>query len=136
MRLRRKITVAFFGVSSLVSVLLALFLYRFLESKLGEDLHERLDNVAHVGSHAIDLTAYRALIAEGIPAERVHTTGNTVVDAFRWASNKLDALGHRCSIGGKLLKLRRPLGGGERRHGGGRREGGAGGGDIRLCRWW
>jgi len=40
-RLRRKITVAFFGVSSLVSVLLALFLYRFLERKLADDLHDR-----------------------------------------------------------------------------------------------
>ena len=64
MRLRRKITVAFFGVSSLVSVLLALFLYRFLERKLADDLHDRLDDVAHIGSHAIDLPAYRALTAQ------------------------------------------------------------------------
>ena len=64
MRLRRKITVAFFGVSSLVSVLLALFLYRFIEDKLSDDLRDRLDNLAHVGSHAIDLTAYRALTAQ------------------------------------------------------------------------
>ncbi len=63
-RLRRKITVAFFGVSSLVSVLLALFLYRFIEGKLAEDLRDRLDNLAHVGSHAIDLSAYRALTAQ------------------------------------------------------------------------
>ena len=63
MRLRRKITLAFFGVSSLVSVLLALVLYRFLESKLAADLHDRLDDVAHLGSLAIDLPAYRALTA-------------------------------------------------------------------------
>jgi len=35
MRLRRKITIAFFLVSSLVSLLLALFLYRFVERQLG-----------------------------------------------------------------------------------------------------
>ena len=33
MRIRRKITIAFFLVSSLVSVLLALFLYRFIEAQ-------------------------------------------------------------------------------------------------------
>ncbi|MDB4963658.1 MAG: family 3 adenylate cyclase [Myxococcales bacterium] len=63
MRLRRKITFAFFGVSSLVAVLLAVFLYRFIEGRLGDDLRDRLDDLAHVGSHAIDITAYRTLTA-------------------------------------------------------------------------
>lgn len=31
-----------------------------------------------------------ALLAEGVPAERIHVTGNTVVDALLWVSNKLD----------------------------------------------
>ena len=40
MRLRRKITLAFFGISSLVSLLLALVLYRFIEGKLEDDLRD------------------------------------------------------------------------------------------------
>lgn len=64
MRLRRKITIAFFGVSALVAVLLAWFLYRFIEDTLAEDLRARLDDIAHVGAHAIDLDAYRSLIAQ------------------------------------------------------------------------
>ncbi len=67
MRLRRKITVAFFGVSSLVSVLLALFLYRFVERQLEADLRDRLRDLTHVGSHAIDTAAYQTL-ATGLGA--------------------------------------------------------------------
>ncbi|CAN5833731.1 hypothetical protein BH11MYX3_BH11MYX3_36620 [soil metagenome] len=63
MRLRRKITFAFFGVSSLVSVLLALFLYRFVERQLAADLRDRLRDLTHVGSHAIDTAAYQTLAA-------------------------------------------------------------------------
>jgi UDP-N-acetylglucosamine 2-epimerase (non-hydrolysing) len=32
-----------------------------------------------------------ALLAENVPAERIHITGNTVVDALLWVSKKLDA---------------------------------------------
>ena len=64
MRLRRKITIAFFGVSSLVSVVLALFLYRFVESKLGDELSHRLRDITHVGSHAVDAGAVRELAAQ------------------------------------------------------------------------
>jgi UDP-N-acetylglucosamine 2-epimerase (non-hydrolysing) len=32
-----------------------------------------------------------ALLAENVPAERIHVTGNTVVDALLWVSKKLDA---------------------------------------------
>jgi UDP-N-acetylglucosamine 2-epimerase (non-hydrolysing) len=32
-----------------------------------------------------------ALLAENVPAERIHVTGNTVVDALLWVSNKLDS---------------------------------------------
>ncbi|MCA9678239.1 MAG: HAMP domain-containing protein [Myxococcales bacterium] len=63
MRLRRKITIAFFLVSTLVSVLLAVFLYRFVERQLRDELRSRLRDIAYVGSHAIDLDAYRRLQA-------------------------------------------------------------------------
>jgi UDP-N-acetylglucosamine 2-epimerase (non-hydrolysing) len=32
-----------------------------------------------------------ALLREGVPEERIHVTGNTVVDALLWVSNELDA---------------------------------------------
>lgn len=64
MRLRRKLTIAFFGVSSLLSVLLALFLYRFVERQLAEEYKDRLRDVTHVGVHAIDKAAYRRLVAQ------------------------------------------------------------------------
>src|SRR5690606_8817784 len=31
-----------------------------------------------------------ALLREGVPEERIHVTGNTVVDALLWVSKKLD----------------------------------------------
>jgi UDP-N-acetylglucosamine 2-epimerase (non-hydrolysing) len=34
--------------------------------------------------------AKRALLAENVPSERVHVTGNTVVDSLLWVSKKLD----------------------------------------------
>ncbi len=64
MRLRRKITIAFFGVSSLVLVVLALFLYRFVERKLESELRDRLRNLTHVGSHAIDIPTYQTLLGK------------------------------------------------------------------------
>ncbi|MEO8705404.1 MAG: adenylate/guanylate cyclase domain-containing protein [Kofleriaceae bacterium] len=64
MRLRRKLTIAFFGVSSLLSVLLALFLYRFVERQLSDEYRDRLRDVTHVGIHAIDKTAYRRLVGK------------------------------------------------------------------------
>jgi class 3 adenylate cyclase len=72
MRLRRKITVAFFLVSSVVSLLLALFLYRFIEGQLRDDLRSRLRNIAHVGAAGIDRDAYARLSAR---------TGAAVSDA-------------------------------------------------------
>jgi class 3 adenylate cyclase/HAMP domain-containing protein len=74
-RLRRKITIAFFGVSSLVSVVLALFLYRFVETKLGDELSHRLRDITHVGSHAIDVVAVtelRAITATEVDDAKVH----------------------------------------------------------------
>jgi class 3 adenylate cyclase len=63
-RLRSKLTIAFFGVSSLLSVLLALFLYRFVERQLTAEYRDRLRDITHVGAHAIDQPAYRRLIGQ------------------------------------------------------------------------
>jgi class 3 adenylate cyclase len=62
-RLRRKLTIAFFGLSSLLSVLLAMFLYRFIERQLTAEYRDRLRDVTHVGVHAIDRPAYGRLVA-------------------------------------------------------------------------
>ncbi len=61
MRLRPKITVAFFVVSSLVSLLLAFFLYRFIEDHLGDEIHERLRDITQLGSQVVDRTAFTRL---------------------------------------------------------------------------
>ena len=61
MRLRRKLTVAFFLVSALVSVVLAAFLYRFVERQLDVELRAKLRDIAHLGAHAIDTAAYQRL---------------------------------------------------------------------------
>jgi class 3 adenylate cyclase len=63
-RLRGKLTIAFFGVSSLLAVLLALFLYRFVEQQLSDEYKSRLRNITQVGRHTIDLPAYRRLLAK------------------------------------------------------------------------
>jgi class 3 adenylate cyclase len=63
-RLRRKLTMAFFAVSALLSVLFALFLYRLFERQLTSDLRDRLRDIAQLGAHAIDLAAYRRLAAQ------------------------------------------------------------------------
>lgn len=61
MRLRRKITLAFFLVSSLVSVLLALVLYRFIERQLAEDLRGKLKDITTIGASGIEVPAYEKL---------------------------------------------------------------------------
>ena len=61
-RLRRKLTIAFFGVSSLLSVLLALFLYRFIERQLGAELRGKLKDITHIGTYAVDHGAYQRLV--------------------------------------------------------------------------
>jgi len=61
-RLRRKLTIAFFGVSSALSVLLALFLYRFVERQLKADLRDRLRDIGLIGAHLVDQAAYTRLV--------------------------------------------------------------------------
>ncbi len=64
MRLRRKLTIAFFGVSSVLSVLLALFLYRFVERQLKSDLRDRLRDITLIGAHVVDRGAYARLVGQ------------------------------------------------------------------------
>jgi class 3 adenylate cyclase len=66
MRLRRKISIAFFLVSSLVSLLLAVFLYRFVDRQLRSELKARLRDIAHIGAQAIDIGAYQRLRAAAV----------------------------------------------------------------------
>jgi class 3 adenylate cyclase/HAMP domain-containing protein len=63
-RLRTKVTVAFFLVSSLVSVLLAVFLYRFIERQLGDELRNRLMDMAHLGAAEVEAEPYSRLRAQ------------------------------------------------------------------------
>jgi class 3 adenylate cyclase/HAMP domain-containing protein len=63
-RLRRKITIAFFLVSSLVSVLVALFLYRFIEGQLETELRSKLLDMGHIGAAEIEADAFRRLHAQ------------------------------------------------------------------------
>lgn len=84
MRLQRKLTIAFFGVSAALSVLFALFLYRFVQRQLEGELRDRLRNIAHLGAHLIDQGTARRLTAElgdspALPAsevERVETSAD------------------------------------------------------------
>jgi len=63
-RLRRKITIAFFLVSSLVSVVLAVFLYRFIDRQLADDVRDRLSDIAHIGAAEVEMQPYQRLVAQ------------------------------------------------------------------------
>ena len=63
MRLRRKLTLAFFMVSALVSLVLALVMYRFIDRSLTGELRARLRDVAYLGAHLVDRPAYARLRA-------------------------------------------------------------------------
>src|SRR5688500_1775684 len=92
MRLRRKITIAFFLVSSLVSLLLAVFLYRFVEDQLRGELRARLRDITHLASRNIDLVAYERLRAQvgELPAEQVAAVERSV--DYRRISDQLNAI--------------------------------------------
>jgi class 3 adenylate cyclase/HAMP domain-containing protein len=64
MRLRRKVTIAFFLVSALISVLLTYSLYSFIKTQLRHELDERLRDIALIGSRIIDQGAYANLAAQ------------------------------------------------------------------------
>jgi hypothetical protein len=64
MRLRRKVIIAFFLVSSLAAASLGWFLYKFVETQLRAELQTRLRDVALIGSQIIDKGAYANLAAQ------------------------------------------------------------------------
>lgn len=92
MRLRRKLTVAFFGVSSVLSVLLALALYRFLERQMEDDLRDRLRDVTHIGSHVIDRAAYRRLLAQFGELDEVRVTAVEDSPDYALIAGQLDVI--------------------------------------------
>jgi class 3 adenylate cyclase/HAMP domain-containing protein len=58
------VTIAFFVVSALVSVLLALALYRFIEKQLAEELRNRLMDMAQIGAAEVEIEPYERLRAQ------------------------------------------------------------------------
>jgi class 3 adenylate cyclase/HAMP domain-containing protein len=64
LRLRRKITIAFFLVSSAVAVLLAVFLYRFIDRQLELEVKDRLLDMAHIGAASVEVEPYQRLLAK------------------------------------------------------------------------
>src|SRR5262245_28523948 len=93
MRLRRKLTLAFFLTSTVVSLALALFLYRFVDEQLRTDLRSRLRDLAYLGAHDVDLAAYgrlRARIGPDLaPADVAAIEGS---DDYRAIDRQLDAI--------------------------------------------
>jgi class 3 adenylate cyclase len=93
MRLRRKLTLAFFLVSALVSVVLALVLYRFMERRLTGELRSRLRDVAYLGARSIDRPAYARLreVAGAHPDEAAIAAAERSVE-YRTISDELRAI--------------------------------------------
>lgn len=92
MRLRRKLTIAFFGVSSVLSVLLALFLYRFVERQLKADLRDRLRDIGHIGAHMIDQPAYTRLIFQFGELDEGKVSDVELSHDYRLISSQLRAI--------------------------------------------
>ncbi|HWN72028.1 MAG TPA: HAMP domain-containing protein, partial [Haliangium sp.] len=97
MRLRPKIILAFFLVSGLVCLILTLFLHRFIEGQLGDELKARLRNIVYLGSHLIDRDAYDRLRAR-ISAQPSAQLGAHEVEAversadYALVAGQLDAI--------------------------------------------
>ncbi len=97
MRLRPKIILAFFLVSGLVCLILTLFLHRFIEGQLGDELKARLRNIVNLGSHLIDRDAYDRLRAR-ISAQPSAQLGAHEVEAversadYALVAGQLDAI--------------------------------------------
>ena len=92
MRLRRKLTIAFFGVSSVLSVLLALFLYRFVERQLKADLRDRLRDIGLIGAHMIDQAAYTRLVFQFGELDEAKVTDVEHSHDYRFISSQLRAV--------------------------------------------
>ena len=93
MRLRRKLTLAFFLVSALVSLVLALVLYRFIDHSLRGELRSRLRAVAYLGAQTIDRGAYERLraVASGAPDEAA-VAGAEASSDYRTVYDQLNAI--------------------------------------------
>ena len=93
MRLRRKLTLAFFLVSALVSLVLALVLYRSVQRTLTGELRSRLRDVAYLGARTIDLPAYQRLraIAAAAPDPAAVTAAEQSSD-YRTISDQLGVI--------------------------------------------
>jgi class 3 adenylate cyclase len=91
-RLRRKLTIAFFGVSSVLSVLLALFLYRFVERQLKADLRDRLRDIGHIGAHMIDAAAYTRLVFQFGDLDETRVGDIEHSHDYRFISSQLRAI--------------------------------------------
>jgi class 3 adenylate cyclase/HAMP domain-containing protein len=63
-RLRGKLTLAFFVVSSAISVLLALAMHRFIRRQLETDVRQELSSIARIGAAEVELPAYQRLTAQ------------------------------------------------------------------------
>jgi class 3 adenylate cyclase len=55
------VTIAFFAVSALISVLLVVFLYRFIQRQLAEELRNRLMDMAQIGAAEVETEPYQRL---------------------------------------------------------------------------
>jgi class 3 adenylate cyclase len=102
-RLRPKITIAFFAVSSLISLLLAFFLYRFIESHLDDEIHERLRDITQLGSQLVDRPAFERLRAEVGELDEAKTSEVEHTQDYRLIYSQLRRL--RDVEPGKLLRF-------------------------------
>src|SRR5258708_4356009 len=81
-----------FALTLVVSGLLTVFIYRFIDRQMHDEVRERLRDVAHLGSHAIDLAAYERLVerlGELDPASVAHVEQSA---DFRAISNQLQTI--------------------------------------------
>ncbi len=92
MRLRRKLTFAFFGVSAALSVMFGLALYRFVQRQLEHELRDRLRNLAYLGSHLVDAPAYRRLVSQLDDVSAGAVDRVELSDDFRTVSQQLGAI--------------------------------------------
>jgi class 3 adenylate cyclase len=91
-RLRRKLTLAFFLVSSAISVVLAMLLYRFIEHQLTDEVHDRLRDIAQIGASEIELDSYRVLRDQLGTLDDTHVAGVEQSAAYKEISTHLRML--------------------------------------------
>jgi class 3 adenylate cyclase len=82
------VTIAFFAVSALISVLLALFLYRFIERQLAEELRNRLMDMAQIGAAEVELDPYQRL------RDQLATTGEARIAAVEHGADYREIYDH------------------------------------------